>query len=101
MQREELSDCRNRQAAETREAQNEDQIWQRLTPYTPVGGVPWTFTRGSSIPTEKVFGSLGKLGEWLRTNELNKAYVEKNVLYWKWYGCRIYPGRREIEGGDA
>jgi hypothetical protein len=29
MQREELSDSRNRQAAETREAQNEGQIWQR------------------------------------------------------------------------
>ena len=44
---------------------------------TPVGGVSWAFTRGSSIPTENVFGSLGKLGEWLRTNELNKAYVGK------------------------
>jgi hypothetical protein len=29
MQREGLSDSRNRQAAETREAQNEEQIWQR------------------------------------------------------------------------
>jgi hypothetical protein len=29
MQKEELSDSRNRQAAETREAQNEGQIWQR------------------------------------------------------------------------
>jgi hypothetical protein len=32
MQREELPDSRNRQAAETREAQNEDQIWQRAIP---------------------------------------------------------------------
>jgi hypothetical protein len=32
-------------------------------------------TRASSIPTEKVFGSLGKLGEWRPTNELNKAFV--------------------------
>ena len=31
----------------------------------------------SSILTEFFFGSLGKLGEWLRTNELNKAYVKK------------------------
>jgi hypothetical protein len=29
MQREELSDSRNRQAAETKGRQNEDQIWQR------------------------------------------------------------------------
>jgi hypothetical protein len=36
-------------------------------------------TRASSIPTEKVFGSLGKLGEWRPTNELNKAYVEKKT----------------------
>jgi hypothetical protein len=32
-------------------------------------------TRGSTIPTEFFFGSFGELGEWLRTNELNKAYV--------------------------
>jgi hypothetical protein len=31
MQREELSDSRNRQAAETKGGQNEDQIWQRVT----------------------------------------------------------------------
>jgi hypothetical protein len=29
MQREELSDSRNRQSAETKGRQNEDQIWQR------------------------------------------------------------------------
>jgi hypothetical protein len=29
MQKEELSDSRNRQAAETKGGQNEDQIWQR------------------------------------------------------------------------
>jgi hypothetical protein len=33
-------------------------------------------TRAGSIPTEKVFGSLGKLGEWRPTNELNKAHAE-------------------------
>jgi hypothetical protein len=55
----------------------------------PNGIYTWVFTyweagdkvtRASSIPTEKVFGSLGKLGEWLRTNELNKAYVEKTAV---------------------
>jgi hypothetical protein len=32
MQKEELSDSRNRQAAPRNEGQNEDQIWQRLSP---------------------------------------------------------------------
>ena len=31
-------------------------------------------------PDCKVFGSLGKLGEWRPTNELNKTYVEKKML---------------------
>jgi hypothetical protein len=31
MQKEELSDSRNRQAAETKRGQNEDQIWQRFS----------------------------------------------------------------------
>jgi hypothetical protein len=34
----------------------------------------------SRLKNEKVFGGLGKLGEWLlMTNELNKAYVEKKA----------------------
>jgi hypothetical protein len=33
MQKEELSDSRNRQAAETNGGQNEDQIWQRFGYY--------------------------------------------------------------------
>jgi hypothetical protein len=32
MQKEGLSDSRNRQASETKRAQNEDQIWQRVAP---------------------------------------------------------------------
>jgi hypothetical protein len=37
MQREELSDSRNRQAAETKGRQNEDQIWQRVVLGTHFG----------------------------------------------------------------
>jgi hypothetical protein len=39
----------------------------------------WAFSHegASTIPTDFFFGSLGKLGAWPRTNELNKAYVER------------------------
>jgi hypothetical protein len=41
MQKEELSDSRNRQAAETNGGQNEDQIWQREETRAAAPDIGW------------------------------------------------------------
>jgi hypothetical protein len=54
MQREELSGSRNRQAAETREVQNEDQIWQRWAPATGPPAVRQRRGSAGGVPAQRI-----------------------------------------------